>query len=42
MADDNDLINQDEIERLLQSAGAGKAAEPGAGPADPNLFDHAL
>jgi flagellar motor switch protein FliN/FliY len=31
MADDNELINQDEIERLLQSAGAGPAAEPGAG-----------
>jgi flagellar motor switch protein FliN/FliY len=32
MADDNELINQDEIERLLQSAGAGKPA----GRADPS------
>jgi flagellar motor switch protein FliN/FliY len=42
MADENDLINQDEIERLLQSAGAGNpagsaslampASAPGASP----------
>ena len=50
MADDNELINQDEIERLLQSAGADKpdgsarAAAPasGAGPADPNSIESLL
>jgi flagellar motor switch protein FliN/FliY len=46
MADDNELIQQDEIERLLQSAGVGKpaesgpeatpASEPGAGSSAPS------
>jgi flagellar motor switch protein FliN/FliY len=42
MADDNELINQDEIERLLQSPGAGKPAEPGAGPSDPSPIEALL
>jgi flagellar motor switch protein FliN/FliY len=52
MADDNELINQDEIERLLQSAGVGKpaastpaatpASEPGAGPLDQNSIEAML
>jgi flagellar motor switch protein FliN/FliY len=40
MADDNELIHQDEIERLLQSAGAGPAAgSPRAGPVEALVQD---
>ncbi len=42
MADENELINQDEIERLLQSSGAGKPAEPDAGPPDPSPIEALL